>query len=77
MLVEALTLAMEDFPTHPFLTHILTPTFSAFLAQYQDNNPDFPPPGFRPDIEFLDDLWELYQRYVMARLDIHHLFLAI
>jgi len=77
MLVEALLKAAEDFPTHPIVTHQLTPTFTAFLAEYQDNNPDFPPPGFRPDIEFLDDLWELYERYVLVKLDIHQLSLAI
>jgi len=77
MLVEALRIATVDFPKHPIVAHPLTPTFAAFLGQYQDNNPDFPPPRFRPDIEFLDDLWELYQRYVLVKLNIHQLSLAI
>jgi len=77
MLIQALLKVAEDFPTHPMVTHPLTPTFRAFLAQYQDNNPHFPPPGFRPDIEFLDDLWELYQRYVLVKLGINQLALAI
>jgi len=77
MLIEALLKAAESFPTHPIVNHPITPTFSRFLAQYQDTNPNFPPPGFHPDIEFLDDLWEMYQRYVFVTLNISQLPLLI
>jgi len=73
MLTEALLKATESFPKHPLVNHPLTETFVRFLAQYQDNNPGFPPPEFHPDIEFLDDIWELYQRYLMQQLFIHQL----
>jgi len=73
MLIEALLKAAESFPTHPLLVHPLTPTFVRFLGKYQDNNPGFPPPGFQPDIEFLDDIWELYQRYTFSQLFLQQL----
>jgi len=73
MLTEALLKATESFPKHPLVNHPLTETFVRFLSQYQDNNPGFPPPEFYPDIEFLDDIWELYQRYLMQQLFIQQL----
>jgi len=77
MLIEALLKAAESFPTHPIVNHPITPTFIAFLGQFQDNNPGFPPPGFHPDIEFLDDLWESYQRYVYVKLNLCQLALFV
>jgi len=76
MLTEALLKAAESFPTHPIVAHQLTPIFREFLGQYQDNNPGFPPPGFHPDIEFLDDLWELFQAFSTLRLKIVQLVIV-
>ena len=68
MLIEVLAQTRKTHPSHPLVNQPLTESFMTFLAEFAENNPAFPPPGYSPDMEFLDDVWELWLKYVFLRI---------